>query len=121
MFDPQTIATAVTAARFSAMRWASLLAIAAIPWKILEQDLLGGRNGTTRSGLEGGNPSSWHAACSIVMGHGRLAAPEVRETEPTETALVMESGMRQEDAFRLRECRLYNPHHPPILPHLPVF
>jgi hypothetical protein len=28
-----------------------------------------------------GNPSSWHAACSIVMGHGRLAAPAVRETD----------------------------------------
>jgi len=40
---------------------------------------------------------------------------------PTEAAMVMESGMRQEDAFRLRECRLYNPHHPPILPHLPLF
>jgi hypothetical protein len=51
MFDPRTIATPVTAARFSAMRWAGLLAIATIPWKILEQDLRVGRNGTTRSGL----------------------------------------------------------------------
>jgi hypothetical protein len=51
MFDPQAIATAVTAARFSAMRWAGLLAIATIPWKILEGNLGGGRNRTTRSGL----------------------------------------------------------------------